>query len=218
MPRPSPGTTVRTSSQRKVLYSRPQRRLLSFLGALLYVLSAIALPSLHVGFHRNDHEHRGSGLRLLHDSLGDHQHLDAHRHRASSYPEASDEQPAELQEIGLRTAALTSGAEVPSFPRAYQSPIVGTAASSFLCELSPASLAAGAGHAQPGTPTGDPAHGYGSLVHFASAFLPSAAPATAPVAGPLLALLRFPPPTHRPPHSAPAATKDARGPPVLVAT
>lgn len=57
-----------------------RRRGCALFGVLLYMLGMLVLPCLHVGFHRNNHTHVGSGIKLLHVESELHLHLAGHDH------------------------------------------------------------------------------------------------------------------------------------------
>ena len=211
------GRPLRTTSSRTVRSHRDQRRLLSFLGALLYVLSAIALPSLHVGFHRADHQHRGGGLQLQHGDLGPHahQHLTSPSHDGAS-PLAAHFHPSAREADGTTIPLPVRGGD-GTIGAALADPAarIFSTVTTDVRHLPPSRLTNTP--ATPASPATDPAHGDGSLVHFASAFLPTAAVAAAPLVGPRLAQRCFFPPVDSAPRSSLVITKEARGPPFFVA-
>lgn len=193
-----------------------RRRLLALLGTLLYTLAAIALPSLHLGLHRNDHTHQGGGLQRLRDvqAAYPHPHLGPHAHShallAHDEPEplgeSSDPPATALPRVQLQAAGSLASAPQPPPQRSAFAGWVGL-------------LAATARHATLGGPehsgssAPDPAHAAGSQVHFASAFLSGPALPVVPAASLLPESSAYPAFSDRSPPRALVVTKDARGPP-----
>ena len=192
-----------------------QRRGWALLGVLLYVLGMLVFPCLHVGFHRNNHTHAGSGIRLLHVESEPHLHLAGHDH----WPHA--ERPAHH---GHQEWFRSADRDLRSASSKVDStPVVATFHdfSKLLAKLLWSSnaqcidrLAAASSHSDR-KPT-DPTHGIGSQAHFASTLLPATGPyPTWPFA--LSAQQqRFIWFRSLPPFDPHVTTKDARGPPSSV--
>lgn len=204
--------------QLRFMQTGGQRRRLSLLGALLYALCAIALPSLHLGLHRADHEHRHGGLQRLYARLGDPHSLALmpHRHGVSLDSEAGAE--------GGRLGADPSASPDPSdqiWPHAARlrpvSSLLTLAVPSSQHAAPRSSLLGLEDHTSQGSPAPDLAHGSGSLTHFASAFVAAAASIGLPFAGLLCEQTRYLPRAECAPPSRLVSANHARGPPAPVA-
>lgn len=210
---------MRTAHPR-FLQTRRHRRPLSLLGAMLYALFAIVLPSLHLGLHRADHEHRDGGLQRLHTRLGAYPSLALdvlpHSHGTSFHNEADDDR--ERPDVGAWASDDSSG--LISLHAAQLPPASGVFA---LREPSPQSAAPRLAllgterHAPGSSSAADPTHGSGSLAHFASAFIGSAFSISLPLAGLLGEQARYISRSDCAPRSPVLSTKHARGPPAPVA-
>lgn len=143
------------------------RPALSVLLAIVYALGTIALPSLHLGLHRNDHDHRGGSIHwhsLERHLSAQHDHL--HEHSHPDPPKAS----------------LGDGQEIASAPSQHADWHHRSAPKSELV----AALAFDPDSRSAPSP-GDPAHAGGSLAHFAEVFFASATHSFLPLVGPLAA-------------------------------
>jgi hypothetical protein len=202
------------------MQARRHRRPLSLLGAVLYALFAIALPSLHLGLHRADHEHRDGGLQRLHTGLGGHPSLALdllpHSHGTSFHNEADDDR--ERPDVGASASPKSSGQislhaaqlQPASWLFALQEPSPQSAAPRF-------TLLGTERHAPGGSTAADPEHGSCSLAHFASAFIGAAFSISLPLAGLLCEQTRYIPRADCAPPSPVLSAKHARGPPAPVA-
>lgn len=210
---------MRTAHPRLV-QARRHRRPLSLLGAVLYALFAIALPCLHLGLHRADHEHGGGGLQRLHNRLGGYPSLALdvvpHSHGTSLHNEADDER--ERPDVGAWSSPDSSG--LISLHAAQQQPASGVFAleePSLLSAAPRLTLLGAERHAPDGSPAADPAHGSGSLAHFASAFIGAAFSISLPLASLLCEQARYIPISDCAPRSPVLSAKHARGPPAPAA-
>lgn len=138
----------RSSTQSK--YQRRFRANRALFAGILYLLGMVVLPSLHLGFHRDDHDHHAGGLRWLHSAADRYASLPAHAHSHGPI--------AESAESSTTLTPLAADDEQQPSIVANGSAVDGKSA-----RLATASTSHG-------TP-GDLAHGLGSLAHFASAYL-----------------------------------------------
>lgn len=200
----------------RFMQARGHRQRLALLGSLLYTLFAIALPSLHLGFHRADHEHRDGGLQLLHTGLGVHHTLALpHSHGPNFYNEDADDREGQAagafaspdSQISLCAAALQHAPGIFAYKETR--PHVAQPGSGLLGTE---------GRAPQGSPAPDPMHGSGSLVHFASALVTAHSSVGLPFAGLLFEQARYIPRAECAPRSPILFAKHARGPPAPVAT
>lgn len=197
---------------------RSHRRPLSLLGSLLYALCAIALPSLHLGLHRADHEHRDGGLQLLPTRLGAHHALvlPPHSHGTGLYHEHLDDRAR--QDAGASASAETGSQNSLNFAALPPAPGACAIKETPTHATHPGSAMLGvAGHAQHGSPAPDPGHGSGSLVHFASALVTTPSSIGLPLAGLLCEQTRYLARSECAPRSSVISAKHARGPPAPVA-
>lgn len=105
---------MRPADQR-FMQSRRHRQTLSLLGALLYAVFAFVLPSLHLGFHRADHDHRGGGLPRLHTELGGHHSLVLMPHRHDTTPDHELGDAHEEQDAGVSATTEASDTKLADF-------------------------------------------------------------------------------------------------------
>lgn len=192
-----------------------RRHALALLGSLLYVLSALVLPSLHLGFHRSDHTHRGGGLQRLHGALEAHRHRAPHHHAAHelSAHEPQDESPTPEALAPDQAHALDVSRFAQLEPKGPQ---LSSGTRSTFSLQGAARLPAIALPESEQTSAPDPAHAAGSLSHFACAALSSPPPLALPAAAQLLDRAVYPSLPDSPRQRTRFAPKAARGPPESV--
>jgi len=212
---------VRTAHPR-FMQARRHRQPLSLVGALLYAVCAIVLPSLHLGLHRADHEHRYGGLQLLHTGLGGHHALPPHSHGTNlfnDFNEAANEaaNDREPQDAGAAASRKTGGQisllSAQLHPVSWVFAVQETATQ---CAPPHSNLLGAEGRAPGGSPAPEPGHGSGSLAHFASAFVAAFSSIRLPFAGLLYAQMRYTPRAECAPRSLIMSAKRARSPPAPV--
>ena len=166
----------------------PSRRrpLRAILGAFLYALCVLVLPALHLGFHRDDHDHAGGGLRLRFAVRGDrahgpgpgpahghgHDHAAGHAHAVAVAPGGPLSAAALIAELFPRADARELAALLDRDARDARPGVAGgarAAGAGAAVRSGPASP-----HPAPASPASEAPHAGGSLAHFAAGLLPSA--------------------------------------------
>lgn len=141
------------------------RRERAAVAALLYFIAVLALPAIHLAFHRADHHHAGGGIHWAIRHWGTHDAEALHHHGAHEH------EPSDRAEHSL--------AQTPAADGQTQALDAGQAGYRCLTARSGQSVAAIRLAAKTQDPPRDPAHGLGSLAHFSSAYLTTDAGAAA---------------------------------------